>query len=286
VKPQLNKASLQGILKHVSILFILVISLNLVITRSGFADQKQRYVWFEANNSVYLQEYINHVGKWRQVGEPIVTARIHNIESYVKTLNRLNIQVIGGFKTSNVFLDHDYYDETAWKNIADTALRVSNLTNGKPVILENEGAVKALLKQGITSVDYNKLVKVIKKQNWPEIWFWYAPIGSKERVKQLSFNIARAIMQGIPKARLIEDSSAGFSTSSKNSDSLYNLNRTFELDNNPVSIVYLDDQRKKFWKLKNAAKALKQAAGNTVIFYPGFNDIENYQPVINSFIHE
>ena len=245
-------------------------------------NKKDYFVWFEINTKRYLDKYIKHVEAWVFIGKPMVTARIHNVESFTKQLINANIPVVSGFKTSDVFKDRPFEDIDAWAEIARVARNVSGLTNGRAVILENEGTVKSMLTKGVNSINYEQLLKSISAQQWPEIWFWYAPEGRREPVQTMSNDIARAIMNGIPHARLIEASSAGFATSPANFISKNNLKRTFALDHNPISIIYLDDVEKNFWKLHNTDQAVKAAVGNTVIIYPGFGDIGKSQAVKES----
>lgn len=248
--------------------------------------QKDCYVWFEVNSDRYLKDYMLHAKKWNRLGNLMVTARLGNAETILKKLVDSGLNVTGGFKTSDAFDGIPYHDEKAWKRIAYQARRISTLTGQKPVVLENEGAVKRLVSKGFTSIECDRLTASLAKQQWPEIWFWYAPMGEEEPYKTISNDIAKAVMKGIPGARLIEASSAGYSSSPRNPRAIKNLGHTLLLNQQPVSIVYLDDYKKNFWKLSDASTALDHAAGKTVILYPGFDDIGNYQSVINSFLQE
>lgn len=249
-------------------------------------NTKDCYVWFEANSESYLAKYIEHSKQWVSVGKPIVTARIYNIETFTRRLMGAGIDVLGGFKTSNALDPDDYCNADAWGHIAKVAGNISRLTCGKPVVLENEGAVKILISKGIQSIDYNRLLKSISAQNWPEIWFWYSPLGQSEPLKGLSFDIAKAVRNGIPNCRLIEPNSAGFYISSINHNCKINLKRTFALDPDPISIIYLDDYKRNYWALKDTDLAIEKAAGNTVIIYPGLDDISNYDAIRSSLIKE
>jgi len=241
-----------------------------------------RYVWFEVNTLSYLNRYCENVSSWLDIGKPMVTARAHNVEAFTRELVRRNIPVVSGFKTSDLLDGKSFHNIAAWSEIARIARNVSTLTNGNPVVLENEGAVTKMVARGVTSINYEALLKTISMQQWPEIWFWYAPAGRREPVQTMSNDIARAIMNGIPHARLIEASSAGFVNSHADSTSRNNLKRTFTVDRNPISIIYLDDVKKNFWKLRSTGQAVKAAAGNTVIIYPGFGDIEKSDTVKES----
>jgi ADP-heptose:LPS heptosyltransferase len=262
------------VMKKIFLYITLSYALSILNGSIVFACSKEVYIWFEANNRSYLEKYIDHAKNWEKTGKLIMTARIFNVESFVSQLNELSIPVIAGFKTSNVFNDKNFHDSNAWKEIARIARNVSSLTDGRPVVLENEGTVKAMLSKNITQINYDKLCQSISAQEWPEIWFWYAPAGEKEPVKTMSMEIAHAIMASIPNARLIEASSAGFSTSAKNYNSRKNLQRTSSIDKRAISIIYLDDERHRFWRFKDIERAIDSAAGDTVILYPGFDDIE------------
>lgn len=242
-------------------------------------NYKECYVWFETNNSDYFERYLKESHLWKNVGSPIVTARIHNIESFTRKLTMAGYHVTSGFKTSDILRGKAFHDAYAWAEIAKVARNLSHITNGRPVILENEGATKLLLKQGVISVDYESLLRVISAQTWPEIWFWHAPAGRKEPMRSLSSDIAMAISKGIPNSRLIEASSAGLTGSQKNRISQSNFRKTLALDSNPISIIYLDDETKNFWKLADTGFAVSAAAGNTVIIYPGVGDIEKGEKV-------
>jgi hypothetical protein len=242
---------------------------------SSQKNQKKCFIWFEVNNKKHFDQYLQFKSSWEGVGNLMVTARINNVEMLTQQLVSQNIAIISGFKTSDPFRDKDYYDSTVWAEVAKTARNISKMTGNKPVVLENEGAVKQLLKNGISTIDYNKLFEVIREQQWPEIWFWYAPTGKREPVISMTHEIARAVVNGIPKVHLIEPSSAGFSNSPVNALSANLLKKTLILDPSPVSIIYLDDKHKNFWKLIDTNKALQAALGDTVILYPGFDDLEN-----------
>ncbi len=246
------------------------------------SSKKDCYVWFETNTEANLNKYITHSKQWAMIGKPIVTARIFNIENYTIRLIDEGINAIAGFKTSNILGTGSFSNEDSWKQIARVARNLSKLTNGKPVVLENEGSVSLLISKGVTSIDYQKLLNSISAQQWPEIWFWYGPLGQKEPLKTISFNIARAIKNGIPSCRLIEPNSAGFSISSLNKNCQNNLKRTFELDLNPISIVYLGENRKNYWELEDTDKAIQKSVGDTVIIYPGIDNLENYEKVLQS----
>ncbi len=248
--------------------------------------KKDRYVWFEVNSEGYVNDFLVHARQWRKAGRLIVTTRLDNSEAIIRKLVHRGLDVTGGFKTSDAFKAVPFHDEKAWEHIAETARRVSNLCKGNPVVLENEGAVTMMVENGVTSVDSGRLLAAIAKQKWPDIWFWYAPMGEKEPYRTLSYSIAETVRKGIPKARLIESSSAGYQGSTKNKRSQLDLDRTLQLDSNPVSIVYLDDHARNFWKLKDAVIAVKQAFGNTVILYPGYKNIAKSRPVIDSLTKE
>jgi hypothetical protein len=241
---------------------------------------KECFVWFEINSQKYVDAYFQNFDGWQTVGNPIITSRISNVESLTKQLIDANIPIISGFKTSDVFNKKSYYNIELWAKVASVSRNLSKITNGRAVVLENETALKNLLAEGISSLNYNKLLSSIAAQQWPEIWFWHAPVGEKQPTQTLSTDIARVIMQGIPKARLIEPSSAGLICSSTSMISKMNLAKTFKLDKNPISIIYLDDNKRNFWKLENTKQAIKQAAGNTVIIYPEFDDIVNSATVL------
>jgi hypothetical protein len=241
---------------------------------------KECFVWFEINSQKNLNAYFQNFDSWQTVGNPIITSRISNVESLTKQLIDANIPIISGFKTSDVFKKKSYYNIDLWAKVASVSRNLSKMTNGRAVVLENETALKNLLAEGISSINYDKLLSSIVVQQWPEIWFWHAPVGEKQPTQTLSTDIARVIMQGIPKARLIEPSSTGFICSSTNAISKMNLEKTFSLDKNPISIIYLDDNKRNFWKLENTKQAIKQASGNTVIIYPGYNNIANSASVL------
>jgi hypothetical protein len=226
------------------------------------------YVWFEANSESFLEKYILNAKKWDLIGRPIVTSRIMNVEKFVEKIIKSGIFVTSGFKTSDALKDKNYHDNEAWTKIAEVARNVSKLTNGRPVIIENEGAVKNMLSKGISDIDYFKLLESISKQSWPEIWFWYAPMGENREAKTISYNIAMAIINGIPNARLIEASSAGYTSSHSNHNSKDNLLDTLEIDQHPVSITYMHKDRNNFWKFEQIEVAIKTAQSNTVIVYP------------------
>ncbi|MBT8438742.1 MAG: hypothetical protein KJO91_03375, partial [Gammaproteobacteria bacterium] len=250
--------------------------------RAKHSTEKTCYVWFETNTREHLKKFYRHYNGWKPVGKPIVTARIFNVARYTKLLVDSGIPVLSGFKTSDPLRNKPFHDPQAWATIAEVAREVSALTGGKPVILENEGAVKRMLSNDITSINHEALVQSISAQDWPEIWFWYAPMGWNERVQNISKKIASAVKQAIPNSRLIEASSAGYSSSPKNKISRTNLQRTLSLENDPISIVYLDDARSNFWPLKDANQAVNTAFGSTVVVYPGILDIGNASIVSNS----
>ena len=77
------------------------------------------------------------------------------------------IPVLSGFKTSDPLRNKPFHDPQSWATIAKVAREVSALTNGKPVILENEGAVKRMLSDNITSINYEALIQSISAQDWP-----------------------------------------------------------------------------------------------------------------------
>lgn len=243
---------------------------------------RECYVWFETNSPKYLNLYIDEFSSWNKIGFPIISARMSNAERLTQTILNHTPSVITGFKTSDAFQNRSFTDERAWKEIANLARKLSKLTGNNPVVLENEGAVKKLLDQGVKSIKYNNLVDSISKQNWPEVWFWYAPHGTKEPVRSIAYDIARAVKVGIPNSRLIEPSSTGYSNSRKKASSIDNLRRTYLIDSNPISIVYLDDNRKHFWRVSNTGKAVQSAESHTVIIYPGFNDLKKARKVLES----
>jgi len=242
---------------------------------------KDIYFWFEVNEKSYLEKYIKYAPEWLSVGKPIMTSTTYNVESFTKQLIDANLNVISGFKTAGVFTnDRVFHDVSSWEEMASLARRVSILTSGRAVILENEGTVKKMLEKGITSINYDELLKSISAQEWPDIWFYYGPVGAGEPVRSMSYTIARAVMNGIPNARLVDVSSVAYLKSPADSISQSNLSRTLELDSNPISIIYLDDDRYNFWKLNDADKAVNLAAGNSVIIYPGFGDVEKSSMVV------
>jgi hypothetical protein len=243
---------------------------------------KECFVWFETNTQKYLDRYLKQAAYWESIGKPIATARIHNVEFFVKQMIDAGIEVTSGFKTSNLFLDKDYHDLESWSNIARTARKVSILTGNRPVILENESAVKIIMRNGITKINYEKLLNAISSQKWPEIWFWHAPTGRKKPFSTISMDIARAIMNGIPNARLIEPSSSGLSNSARHKGAMKDLKLTLSIDRNPISIIYLDDDRPNFWKLKDSFSAIEYSKGNTVILYPGHEDVDKSGIVLNA----
>lgn len=258
---------------------------NLIFTpkvESKDTAEKDCYVWFEANTERYMAIYLMNKEKWAFVGKPVVTARITNIESFADQLIDASVDAIVGFKTSGILNDNNYCDADSWQEIAKVAGNLSKKTKGKPVILENEGALKILISKGISTIDYDKLLKSISNQKWPEIWFWHGPMGEKEPLKTLSFSIAKAIKNGIPNCRLIEPNSAGISISSFNRNCQNNLRRTLDLDPNPISIIYLDDHKANYWELEDTDQAIRNAVSNTVIIYPGVDDIENCDAVLKS----
>ena len=142
-----------------------------------------------------------------------------------------------------------------------------------------------MISKGASSVNYDKLLKSVSSQKWPEIWFWFSPLGQEEPLKTMSFDIAKAIKKGIPNCRLIEPNSAGFENSSYNYNCMVNLDRTLILDPDPISIIYLDDYKKNYWPLKDTDKALDKAKGRTVIIYPGLDDLANFEAVKKSIIN-
>lgn len=243
---------------------------------------KACYFWFETNTQKYLNKFIRHHQDWKSTGSPIITARIGNVRSYTKRLADAGIPVISGFKTSGALKNRPFHDRRAWEKIARVAREVSALTGGKPVVLENEGTVTRMISNGTESIDYEELVRSLSAQDWPEIWFWYAPAGQREPVRTVSRQIAYAIREAIPNSRLIEASSAGYPSSARNSNSRTNLKSTLAVDNDPISIIYLDDEQTSFWPLKDTNLAVKSAYGRTVVVYPGFADIENASLVEHS----
>lgn len=238
------------------------------------SNTKECHVWFEINTKKYLNDYLKNSEEWREIGQPILTARPQNVEEFTQTIIDNGIIPISGFKTYDSFIGRSFYSSKAWEEIAETARNLSKMTNNNPVILENEGTVKHMLKNGVSSIDYNRLRKVVKKQKWPEIWFWYAPTGYKEPVISITTQIARVISESIPNYRLIEPSSSGYQNSKTNKVFIKNLDETLKLDKNPISIIYLDDRRRNFWDLKNTQNAIDISIGETVILYPGFDDIK------------
>jgi len=247
-------------------------------------DTKECYIWFEVNSDESLRTYMKHAKGWNIIGDLIVTSTIYNVEYVTNQLMAFDFTIISGFKTASLFNESNIYDVEAWIKIAQKAIKISDMTNGKAVILENEGTIKQLLSRGIDSINVEKLTDLIGAQRWPEIWFWYAPMGQREPVRTLAFDIARAIKKGIPNSRLIEASSSAFVNSNENLISKSNLKRTFILDKNPISIVYLDDKIFNFWRLSETRKAVNSAIGNTVIIYPGFGDISNSEAVKSSLL--
>ncbi len=243
--------------------------------QSGLPIKKKCYVWFEANTLPYFEKYMQHSNSWIEIGNPIMTARIDNIEYFTETLVEADVTITGGFKTFDVLKRASFSDFDAWAEIARVARKVSKITNGRPVVLDNEGALKHLLKRGVTEIDFQELHNSISAQEWPEIWFWHAIVGkSNDPIQTMSYEVAMAIMDGIPNVRLIEASSSGYYGSYKNRFSKRNLRRTLSINKNPISIIYLDDDKKNFWKLKDTLKAIRLSAGDTVILYPGFGDID------------
>lgn len=238
------------------------------------SNTKECHVWFEINTKKYLNDYLKNSEEWREIGQPILTARPQNVEEFTQTIIDNGIIPISGFKTYDSFIGRSFYSSKAWEEIAETARNLSKITTNNPVILENEGTVKHMLKNGVSSIDYNRLSKVVQKQKWPEIWFWYAPTGYKEPVISITTQIARVISESIPNYRLIEPSSSGYQNSKTNKVFIKNLDETLKLDKNPISIIYLDDRRRNFWDLKNTQNAIDISIGETVILYPGFDDIK------------
>lgn len=243
---------------------------------------KNCYVWFEVNTQKYVSDYLKYGNTWGEIGKPIITARISNVEIITKQIIKAGIPIISGFKTSDVFEDKPFHDFESWQEIARVARNISKLTNGRPVILENESTVTNMVANGVLSINYEKLRESIEAQQWPEIWFWYAPAGRREPLQSISYDIGRAIMGGIPLSRLIEASSAGFSSSHRNKVSKINLKRSIALDKNLISILYLDDDKKNYWPLDQVSQAVDLAIGEDVILYPGINDIEKGLPIISS----
>ena len=233
---------------------------------------KQCFVWFEVNNEKNLKKYLANVKQWNRVGNPIISARKNNVVNFTNKILSKNIPVISGFKTIDFFKKSSFYSLEAWSDIANLATTLSLLTKGRPVILENEGTMNYLRRSGIKTIDYQKLHFAISSQNWPEIWFWYSPMGNRDVVQSTSFTVAKSVINGIKNVSLIESNSSGY-TYSKAKPLALNLYRTKVLDNNPVSIIYLDDKRNRFWKFKQITSSLNTAIGNRVIFYPGINDI-------------
>lgn len=236
---------------------------------------KQCFVWFEVNNSQHLRQYFLNGQKWLKVGRPVISARKGNVVEFTKEALSKHIPVITGFKTYEFFVSDSIYDPESWRKIALLARTLSQLTDGRPVILENEGAVKHLRKIGQQVIDYKKLYAAVAPHEWPEIWFWYAPIGNNEQIQSMSYNIAKAIIKGIEHASLIESNSAGYSRS-KTTPSALNISRTRILTNDPISIIYLDDKRNRFWRYKHITQSVKKSIGKRIIFYPGFDDINRH----------
>ena len=258
----------------------LISSISNVFGNDGMSNDltnKECFIWFETNSESLLNRYIEESHAWSKIGKPIITARSHNVESFTNRLINSHPTLISGFKTSDIFNETGFYDFNAWSKVAEIARNVSNITDGRPVILENEGAIKNFINKGSAVINYDLLLEVISAQEWPEIWFWYAPAGRKEPVQSISMDFARAISMGIPRSRLIEASSAGFIGSPYNKVSQSNLNKTIELDKNPISIIYLDNEKRNFWKLADTWRAVQAAKGSTVIIYPGFNDLYRWE---------
>ncbi len=238
------------------------------------SERKNCYVWFESNNKKYFNLVLSSLPDWISVGQVIITGRKHNVVKFYKILRRrFGNRIITGFKTSDFFKEKSIYDFEAWREISILAKRLSVMSGGAPVVIDNEGLIKKLLKGKNTSVDLDKLSSAIKGGAYPLIWWWYGPEGRSSRVISLTEKFAIALKNGIPDMRFIEASSGGFVDSDMDYWSKSNLKKTILIEKKPVSIVYLDDSLRRFWKLQHINLAIKSVIGRDVIIYPGIMDI-------------
>ncbi len=248
------------------------------LVKSSITDStstKKCYVWFETNTIHHLSQYIDNIEPWLTIGEPIVTARKDNILEFIDVLKNAGINPIAGFKTSDFFRNVPYDNQDAWGKVALLANQVSEKTNGNPVILENEGALRLHDKNNNNKISLSKLINTISIQTWPSIWLWHAPTKSDHELHSISYAVAEGIMHNNHSSHLIEHYSVGYSSSIYDTRSKQALSITLKLDPSPIPIIYLDDKIKNFWRYSELENPIEHSDASTIILYPGFNDLAN-----------
>jgi hypothetical protein len=236
------------------------------------AAEKACYVWFETNSQSYFDEYIDYGAKWTRIGYPVITGRMASISAFTDSLNDKGLSAIVGFKLSDFFSGDDYADANKWGQIASLARELADKTDGRPIILENEGATSNIVNSGEV-VDLIELKTSISQQEWPIVWMWPSIPDTTSNKHGVLNTVNMAIVEA--GGRLIEHYSAGYSTSPGYAPSQAALAQTLAVDANPISIVYLDESITNHWRFKDTEKAAYTSNGVDVIFYPGYGDLKN-----------
>ncbi len=244
------------------------------------------YIWFENNSQSLLDDWKLVARDWQTIGALISTSRESATGRVVDFANQALAvdgvdDVISGFKTSDFF---DFaggdspYDTSIWQEIRDLADSVSTATGGNPVVLDNETNMTNLKDDWGTAISETTLASAIQAVtgDWPEIWHWPSTVGETEPLRQLHWDWAQGLSDGIADLNLIESSSAGLTTTPGYGPAQVNLGRTLAIDPVPYSIVYLDDVTSNFWRLRNAWESRQYVAGQGTILYPGAGDINNF----------
>jgi hypothetical protein len=277
--------------RYISIIYLLIILSPILGSKLIFAQifantseikSKNCYIWIEINSKDNLPNFIKYQEDWRQIGQLIVTGRSHSIVSVIGQLVQLGIPVRSGFKTFDYFESRTFDDPSAWKEISTLARTLSSLTQGQPVIIENESTTKYVSENSVDNLQSLKLQAAIQTQSWPTIWFWYGPNGYRKPIRDLSNQIGEVIMTSIPDVHLIEPNSAGYKKPRNRFIEQSNVERTLHLDPSPISIVYLDDQKPRFWKISQTNMAILSALSDDVIIYPGINDLDRAKDVLSA----